>query len=322
MDLTDDQMLEMMRTMYTIRAFEQRATDLYNENWEMGNFLGALHSYEGQEAIATGVCAALGDGDYVFSTHRGHGHFIARGGDIKSMFAELLGKETGCSRGRGGSMHMFAPEKGLMGGNGIVGGGIPLALGPAFAATYRDSDRVTVSFFGDGAAGQGCFHEALNLAALWDLPVVFVCENNQIAVATPVSEAVCTGSVADRADGFGIPGITVDGNDPVEVHDAALGAVERARAGHGPTLIEAVCYRQKPHCMVIEEHRDEETLEEIAEEDPVPRFEERLMEAGIATDAQLEQMRGEILQTIHEAAQYGIEAPEPDPATVEEGVWV
>ncbi|MFO7947242.1 MAG: thiamine pyrophosphate-dependent dehydrogenase E1 component subunit alpha [Armatimonadota bacterium] len=321
MELTQQQMIEMMRTMYTIRAFEQQAIKLYNENWDMGNFLGALHSYEGQEAVATGTCMALREDDYVFSTHRGHGHFIAKGGDIRAMFAELLGKETGCSHGRGGSMHMFDPSKGLMGGNGIVGAGTPLALGPAFAAQYRATDQVTVSFFGDGASGQGCFHEALNLASLWNLPVIYVCENNQIAVNTPADEAICTDCIADRAVGFNMPGVTVDGNDPVEVYDAAAHAVERARRGEGPSLIEAVCFRQKPHCMVIQEHRDEATLEEIAEEDPVPRFEERLVDERIMTGETLQDMRREVIDIIQDAAQYAIDAPEPDPAAVEDGVW-
>lgn len=321
MELTQQQMIEMMRTMYTIRAFEQQAIKLYDDNWDMGNFLGALHSYEGQEAVATGTCMALREDDYVFSTHRGHGHFIAKGGDIRAMFAELLGKETGCSHGRGGSMHMFDPSKGLMGGNGIVGAGTPLALGPAFAAQYRATDQVTVSFFGDGASGQGCFHEALNLASLWNLPVIYVCENNQIAVNTPADEAVCTDRIADRATGFNMPGVTVDGNDPVEVYDAAAHAVERARRGEGPSLIEAVCFRQKPHCMVIQEHRDEATLEEIAEEDPVPRFEERLVDERIMTGETLQDMRREVIDIIQDAAQYAIDAPEPDPAAVEDGVW-
>ncbi|MFP3904752.1 MAG: thiamine pyrophosphate-dependent dehydrogenase E1 component subunit alpha [Armatimonadota bacterium] len=321
MELTQQQMSEMMRTMYTIRAFEQQAIELYNDNWDMGNFLGALHSYEGQEAVATGTCMALREDDYVFSTHRGHGHFIAKGGDIRSMFAELLGKETGCSHGRGGSMHMFDPSKGLMGGNGIVGAGTPLALGPAFAAQYCDTDQVTVSFFGDGASGQGCFHEALNLASLWNLPVIYVCENNQIAVNTPADEAVCTDCIADRAAGFNMPGVTVDGNDPVEVYEAAAEAVGRAREGEGPSLIEAVCFRQKPHCMVIQEHRDEATLEEIAEEDPVPRFEKRLVNEGLTTEETLQAMRREVIETIQDAAQYAIDAPEPDPDTVEDGVW-
>jgi len=319
---TEEQMKDMLRIMLTIRGFEETACALYVDNWESGNFLGALHSYEGQEAVATGACACLRDDDYVFSTHRGHGHFIAKGGDVKAMFAELLGKEAGCSRGRGGSMHMFDPEKGLMGGNGIVGGGIPLALGPAFAANYRGTDQVTVSFFGDGASSQGVFHESLNLAALWDLPLVFVCENNRYAVGTPASQGISVPNVSVRAAGYGCPGVTVDGDDPVAVYEAVSEAVAHARAGNGPSLVEAVTHRYSTHCMVMREGREQSELDEMKEHDPIPRFEQYLQQNGIISADEVQALRTEVSQLIEEAVAFGEDAPFPDPATVADGLWV
>ncbi len=312
----------MLRTMLTIRGFEATARALYTANWESGNFLGALHSYEGQEAVATGACACLRQDDYVFSTHRGHGHFIAKGGDIKAMFAELLGKEAGCSRGRGGSMHMFDPGKGLMGGNGIVGGGIPLALGPAFAANYLGSDQVTVTFFGDGASSQGVFHESFNLAALWDLPLIFVCENNRYAVGTPASQGISVPNLSVRAAGYGCPGVTVDGDDPVAVYEAVSEAIAHARAGNGPSLVEAVTHRHSTHCMVMRETREEPELDKMKEYDPIPRFEQRLQESGIIGADELTQLKEEVSQLIEAAVAFAENAAFPDPATVADGLWV
>ncbi len=319
---TKRQMKEMLRTMLTIRGFETTACRLYMESWEKGNFLGALHPYNGEEAVATGACACLRQDDYVFSTHRGHGHFIAKGGSVKAMFAELLGKEAGCSRGRGGSMHMFDPGVGLMGGNGIVGGGIPLSLGPAFAAQYRQTDQVTLSFFGDGASNQGVFHESMNLAALWDLPLIFVCENNRYAVGTPASQSVSVPNVSARAAGYGCPGVTADGDDPVAVFETVSEAAERARAGRGPSLVEAVTYRHRSHCMVIRESRDEGELEEMKRHDPIPAYEERLVAEKIMTTDELGKVKGEVDRLIEEAVAFAEAASYPDPATVEEGLWV
>lgn len=322
MKLGNDALRQMLRTMLRIRGFETTAKQLYQEYWDMGNFMGALHSYEGQEAVATGACACLRDDDYVFSTHRGHGHFIAKGGTVHEMMAELLGKETGCSRGRGGSMHMFKPEKGLMGGNGIVGGGIPLALGPAFAAKYRGTDQVTVTFFGDGASSQGVFHESMNMAALWDLPMVYVCENNCYAVNTRSSDAVSVPSVADRAAAYGCPGATVEGNDPLPVYQAVLKAIEHARAGHGPSLVEAKTYRMAPHCMVIRETRDEAELQAWAEKDPIALFEARLQAEGVMSAEEVKQTRAEVDAELAEAVEQAISAPYPDPARMAEDLWV
>jgi pyruvate dehydrogenase E1 component alpha subunit len=307
-----DELLHVLRLMYTIRLFEEHAKKLYRQHLLSGSFLGALHTYIGEEAVAVGVCVSLRRDDYIFSTHRGHGHFIAKGGDVKKLMAELLGKEDGCSRGRGGSMHLFAPEIGFLGGNGIVGAGIPLSIGAAYSAQYRDSDQVTVCFFGDGAASQGTFHESLNIASLWKLPVVFVCENNRYAVTTPVSETICVEDVAGRASGYGITGKVVDGNDVLEVHRVAQEAIERARVGGGPTLLECKTYRVDPHCMVISEFRKKEEREEWGKKDPILLFESRLKKESIADQKDFERLRREITAEIEEADTFAASSPFPD----------
>ena len=314
------ELMEMLRLMYTIRAFECKARELYEDNRMRGRFLGALHSYEGEEAVAVGACIGLRDDDYVFSTHRGHGHCIAKGADVGQMMAELLGKETGISKGRGGSMHMFNPQLGLMGGNGIVGGGIPLALGPAFAAQYRGTDQVSVCFFGDGGACQGNFHESLNLAALWALPVIYICENNQYAVTTPIAQTLASG-VAERASNYGCPGEAVDGMDVLAVREVVANAVDRAREGAGPTLIECKTYRYQPHCMVIPDRRDAAELETWHERDPILRFEKRLLDNQVATEEEQAQLRAEVQEAIERAAAFAEEGKLPDAHTVADYLW-
>lgn len=321
MDITREELRTMLRLMLTIRRFELKAQDLFREGLAVGEFLGALHSYEGEEAIAVGVCARLRDDDCVFSSHRGHGHAIAKGAQVRAMMAELLGKQTGISRGRGGSMHMFAPQIGLMGGNGIVGGGTPLALGPAFAAQYRGTDQVSVCFFGEGAASQGVFHESLNLASLWRLPVIYVCENNLWAATTPVCDGWPVADLAPRAESFGMSALTVDGNELLAVHAAAGEAVARARAGDGPTLIEAKTYRHRPHCMVIPEHRPEDERARWGELDPIPRFEGWLLAEGIISDVELADLRTEVEAELEAAARFARESPLPDPTGAAAYVW-
>ena len=304
--------LPMLELMYTIRFFEQRAKELYRE----GLVVGALHLYLGEEAVATGACTALRTDDPITSTHRGHGHCIAKDGDPGRMFAELLGKETGYSRGRGGSMHLFAPEIGLLGGNGIVGAGIPIATGAAYAAKYRGTDQVVVCFFGDGAANQGTFHEGLNMAALWQLPIVFVCENNHYAASTRFAEATCVPDVAGRAAGYGIPGEVVDGNDVLEVRASADAAVKRARHGGGPSLLECKTFRYEGHCMVLHDHRFRPPGEEESWRcrDPVDCFERTLLAAGIVTDDTLEQIRQRVREKLAVAEAFARDSPFPDPA--------
>src|SRR5438132_4167666 len=239
MDVGADTLRSLHRTMLTIRLFEQRVA----REFRTGEIPGFVHMYIGQEAVAAGVCANLGEGDYVTSTHRGHGHCIAKGCDLGRMMAEIYGRETGLCKGRGGSMHIADFSRGMLGANAIVGGGIALATGAALAARVRGSDQVAVSFFGDGAVNQGVFHESLNLAAIWTLPVLYVCENNGFAESTPASYATSVPDVAVRATAYGIAQAIADTRDVLAVHAAACEAVERARSGGGPTLLELKTYR-------------------------------------------------------------------------------
>jgi TPP-dependent pyruvate/acetoin dehydrogenase alpha subunit len=321
MSLSAPAQRELLRRMHLIRYFEEVATERYFASWKSGQFMGALHTYVGEEAIAVGACFDLRPDDYVVSTHRGHGHCIGKGADPARMMAELAGKQTGYSHGYGGSMHIFAPELGLLGGNGIVGGGLPLAAGAAFTCQYLETDRVTLCFFGDGASKQGTFHEAFNLAALWDLPVVYVCENNCYAATTPVADSCPVGDIAALAAGYGRPREVVDGNDVLAVREAARTAIERARNGGGPTLLEAKTYRMKPHCMVIRETRDQCELDEWEARDPIAQFARQLVEAGVLTAEEVAAVRGEACATMAAAAQFAEDSPWPDPARVAEVLW-
>ncbi len=322
-DVSKETMLDMLRVMYLIRGFELKMQDLFQAKALAGDFLGALHSYEGEEAVAAGVGACLRKDDYVFSTHRGHGHAIAKGLDLNGMVAELLGKETGSSRGRGGSMHLFDPEIGLMGGNGIVGGGLVLALGSAYSALYRGTDQVTVCFFGDGAASQGSFHESLNMAAIEKYPILYVCENNMYAATTPVSKNCPLENIADRAAAFGFPGKAVDGNDVLAVYEVASEAIARARAGDGPTLVECKTYRHRPHCMAFSDSEDRgtEEIEAWKARDPIPRLESRLLADNAATRDQVDRLRAEVQTCLTEAVEFGMNSEFPSPETVAHGLW-
>ena len=315
--LDNDRLAEMLKLMYTIRQFEEKAKELFRQ----GLIYGALHSYVGQEAVAVGACMAIGKDDFVVSTHRGHGHCIAKGADPKRMMAELLGRETGYSKGRGGSMHIFSPEEGLLGGNGIVGGGLPIALGAAFSAQYRGSGQVTLCFFGEGAASQGTFHEAMNLASLWRLPAIYICENNLYAATTPVSDSAPIENIGDRASAYGCPGRVVDGNDVLSVYEAVQEAVTRAKTGEGPTLIECKTFRFYPHCMVIPEHRSKDEVEEWKRKDPILRFEKRLLEDNVIVPDEQEKVKREVENAIEEAVDFAKESPYPGVETVAEGLW-
>lgn len=295
--------------MLLIRRFEEKVKELYND----GRIVGAIHLYIGQEAVAVGVCEALKKRDYIFSTHRGHGHAIAKGCRIDRIMAELMGRETGLSRGHGGSMHLFDPDRGLMGGNGIVGAGIPLALGAAFSAQYRTTDQVAVAFFSDGAANQGVFAESLNLAALFRLPVIFVCENNQYAATTPVRRSFAKLAIAERAESYGVPGVTVDGNDVEAVHQAAVEAVRRARGGGGPSLIDCETYRLEPHCGIIPDQREKGEREAWRTRDPILRYREKLEREGILTAGEIKSMEGEIAALLARAVEFAETSPWPDP---------
>jgi len=320
-DLSKQKMIEMLRTMYLIRRFELRMQELFKEKALAGDFLGALHSYEGQEAVASGVGACLRRDDYVFSTHRGHGHAIAKGAPLERIVAELLGKETGCSRGRGGSMHLFDVDVGLMGGNGVVGGGLPLALGTAYSALYRGTDQVTVCFFGEGAASQGSFHESLNMAALEKYPLIYVCENNLYAATTHVSRNCPIPNIGDRAAAYGMPGRVVDGNAVWAVYEAAAEAIRWARSGKGPTLLECKTYRHRPHCMVIPEHRRADELDHWKANDPIDRLETKLLADRLATRDDLDRLIFEVDGRLDEAIAFGKRSPFPKVETVAEGLW-
>jgi pyruvate dehydrogenase E1 component alpha subunit len=329
---------EMLRKMYRIRYFEERLKKFYDYSGyypissavaaaktaddlltcvsydfaSSGLIGGAVHLYIGQEAVAVGICAHLTDEDAVVSTHRGHGHAIAKGADLKRMLAELMGRDTGYCHGCGGSMHIFSPEIGLMGGNGIVGAGMPIALGPAFAAKYRGTDAVSVAFFGEGGANQGTFHESLNLAALWKLPVLFVCENNLYANDTPVALSLPTRDMAPRAAGYGVPGVVVDGQDVMAVYEASGEAVTRARAGGGPTLIEAKTYRFEGHCGVSSGHQNPDECAEWCRRDPIALFEQRLTADATMGEADMQALRDEVMAEVDEAEAFAKSSPWPE----------
>lgn len=300
-------------TAFTIRRFEEAVRDLL----EMGRLDGLAHLSIGHEAVATGICAALRPDDTISSTHRGHGHLIAKGGDLERMFAELFGRETGYCHGRGGSMHIADLDLGILGANGIVGGGIPLAMGAAFAHQRQGTDRVSVAFFGDGGVNQGAFHESLNLAAVWQLPAIFVCENNGYAASVPQAKHQRNPTIADRAIGYGMPGVTVDGNDIFAVYEAATEAVERARSGGGPTLIECKTYRHYAHAGLRADDRPQDEVAAWRERDPV-------LALGHLYDAMAndrEQIERRIDSQIEQVIASAEAAPIPDPAEMERGVY-
>lgn len=304
---------ELYTAAFTIRRFEEAVRDLL----QMGRLDGFAHLSIGHEAVAVGVCAALRPDDTISSTHRGHGHLIAKGGDLERMFAELFGRETGYCHGRGGSMHIADLDLGILGANGIVGGGIPLAMGAAFAHQRQGTDRVSVAFFGDGGVNQGAFHESLNLAAVWQLPAIFVCENNGYAASVPQAKHQRNSTIADRAIGYGMPGVTVDGNDILAVYEAASEAVERARSGGGPTLLECKTYRHYAHSGAGADIRSADEIAEWRERDPVLSL-ARLYDEVAGDREEIERrIDGQIEQAIASAES----APIPDPAEMERGVY-
>ncbi|KAB2668021.1 MAG: dehydrogenase, partial [Verrucomicrobia bacterium] len=306
-------LLALYRRMQTIRVCEERLA----KSHQRGLVHGACHTYVGQEAIAVGVCAHLSAADAVFSTHRGHGHALAKGLDPGRLFAELYGRETGCSGGRGGSMHLFAPEIGMMGTSGIVGPCILQAAGAGYSFRLLKTDRVAVAFFGDGAVNNGAFHEGVNMAALWKLPVLFVCENNQFATEVPFACSAGNPGVANRAASYGLPGAEVDGNDVLAVRRVAGEAVERARAGGGPTLLECKTYRTRPHSEGMGDftYRTREEVEAWKARCPILRLREKLLGEGIVDDDALGAIDREIAGLAEAAHAFAEGSPWPDPAT-------
>ena len=310
---TSDKLLSLYRNMLQIRRTEEQLAKLY----AAGLVHGACHTYVGEEAIATGVCAHLRPGDMVFSTHRGHGHALAKGVSPAALIAELLGRETGVSHGRGGSMHLFSPEVGMMGTSGIVGPCILQATGAAYAFKLKGLDNVGVAFFGDGASNNGAFHEGINMAGAWDLPAIFVCENNFYATEIAYKSVTRNPEVATKAASFGIPGIAVDGNDVLAVYQAAEEAVARARAGKGPTLIECKTYRTRAHSEGMRDagYRTLEEIEAWKKRDPVAMFRQKLLEDEEAGEPELVAIETDVQNTVTSAAQFAQQSPYPEPAS-------
>jgi TPP-dependent pyruvate/acetoin dehydrogenase alpha subunit len=319
MGLRPEKRLDMLRSMQTIRRFEERASDDYRS----GAIYGAVHCYIGEEAVAVGICAALNADDQIISTHRGHGHCIAKGADLQRMMAELYGRQTGYCKGKGGSMHIADFSIGMLGANGIVAGGIPIVTGAGLAAQLEGKSRVAVSFFGDGASNAGPFHESINIAAKWKLPMLYVCENNLWSATTPAADTLAHIDVAARAAGYGIPGVIVDGNDVLAVYAAAEAAVDRARAGDGPTLIECKTYRWRGHTERIEDvdPRPPEEIEAWRRKDPIQRLVTSLQEQALLSDEGWQKMDEEILAAIEQAVRFAADSPFPDPATAVEDVF-
>jgi len=317
-DLAREKMVEMYRKMVEIRFFEEKVFELYARNLVPGT----IHLYAGEEAVAVGVCSNLRKDDYITSTHRGHGHCIAKGADLRRTMAEILGKKTGYCKGKGGSMHIADFSIGMLGATAVVGAGIPIAVGAGLSISLKGEDRVVVCFFGDGASNQGTFHEGINMASIWKLPVLFVCENNLYAMGTRQSMAMAIENVADRAAAYGIPGVVVDGNDVLAVYEVACKAVERARKGEGPTLIECKTYRQKGHSRVDPaRYRPKEEVEAWLLKDPIKRFREKLLKENILGEVEIRQIENEVLGEIEEAVKFAIESPLPDPEEALEDVY-
>jgi pyruvate dehydrogenase E1 component alpha subunit len=302
-------LLEIYRKMVAVRVFEETAADLFLK----GQLPGFLHSYIGEEAVAVGVCVHLTPQDMITSTHRGHGHAVAKGARLDMMMAELFAKKTGYCHGKGGSMHIADLDLGILGANGIVGAGVPIATGAALAQKMRGSDRVTVAFFGDGGSNTGAFHEGVNMAAVWNLPVVFVCENNQYAESTPRGVHQKVKDIAQRAMAYDIPGVVADGMDAFDVYQKAGEAIERARTGGGPSLVEAKTYRFMGHYVGDPQtYRTKEEVEQWKRRDPIAMFRTRVVEAGQVTAAELDAIDAELKREMEAAVEFARQSPEPE----------
>jgi len=317
---TADQVRDMHRRMVRIRHFEEEAGKLT----ETGKIPGALHLYVGEEAVAAGVMVHLTDDDQITSTHRGHGHLVAKGGDFRSMYAELFAKATGYCKGKGGSMHVSDLSLGMLGANGIVAGSIPIAVGAAFANHYRGTDRVTVCFFGDGASNEGAFHEAANMAGLYRLPVVFVCENNMYGEYTAQHRHQAITDVADRAAGYGMPGVVTDGMDALAVFEAAGQAIARCRRGDGPSIVECKTYRFYDHVGVTGmriPYREQSEVDEWRGRDAIASIELYLIEQGLLGPEAIAAVHAAVLDEIAEAIDFAEASPEPDVGTLTDDVY-
>jgi TPP-dependent pyruvate/acetoin dehydrogenase alpha subunit len=318
MSLSHQMLLEMYRRMLRIREFEIAASDLFRR----GQVKGTVHPYIGQEASGVGVCMALRQDDLIAGTHRSHGHNIAKGADTAKMMAEILGRETGYCKGRGGSMHIAAFETGSLGALAVVGSGIPLAVGAGLAFKLRGEDRVAVPFTGEGGTNTGNWHEGMNMAAIWNLPVIFVLENNRYAVSTNVEDMIKVKDLSLRAQAYGIPGVRVDGFDAIAVYEAAVAAVARARRGDGPTLLVTECYRLEGHYAGEPEvYRSRDEVNEYWQREPLGRFRRDMTAAGTVTDAELDAIDVEVKQEIAAAVEFAKNSPAPDPVTAMEYIY-
>jgi pyruvate dehydrogenase E1 component alpha subunit len=309
---------EMYRKMLEIRSFEEKVFELYGQNLVPGT----IHLYAGEEAVAVGVCSCLRKDDYITSTHRGHGHCIAKGAELKRTMAEILGKKTGYCKGKGGSMHIADFAVGMLGATAVVGAGLPIAVGAALSAKLRKTDQVAACFFGEGASNQGTFHESINMASAWTLPVIFVCENNLYAMGTRQSRIMNLEDIADRAASYGIPGVKVDGNDVLAVFEASQKAVDRARRGDGPTLVECKTYRHKGHSRVDPaKYRPKEEVEQWMARDPLRRFKETLLQNSLFSEAELRGVEEKVAGGIEEAVKFALQSPYPAPEEALEDVY-
>ncbi|RCW44130.1 MULTISPECIES: thiamine pyrophosphate-dependent dehydrogenase E1 component subunit alpha [unclassified Halanaerobium] len=318
-----DKMIQMLEDMMVIREFESTVQKHFAE----GEIPGFVHLYLGEEAVAVGACNALEEKDYITSTHRGHGHLLARGGDVNKMMAEIFGKATGYNKGKGGSMHIADVSLGILGANGIVGAGLPIAAGSGITSQILDTGAVTLCFFGDGASNRGTFHEAINLASIWNLPVVFVCENNMYAISMPQyrsdgRKGQNIKDVSDRAVAYGISGVTVDGNDVMAVNEAVTEAVKKARNGGGPSLVECKTYRHRGHFEGDPTvYRSDEELEEWKKKDPISRFKNLLKDQELLDDAEYDELKEKVEARIKEAVDFSQNSPDPDPSEVTTDVY-
>ncbi len=318
LDLPKQKLAEMLRKMVEIRFFEEKVFELYGQNLVPGT----IHLYAGEEAVAVGVCSVLEKTDYLTSTHRGHGHCIAKGADLSRTMAEILGKQTGYCKGKGGSMHIADFAIGMLGATAVVGAGLPIAVGAGLSAKLRGTKQVVACFFGEGASNQGTFHESLNIASVWGLPVVFVCENNLYAMGTRQSRVMNIENIADRASAYGFPGMMVDGNDVVAVYEASAIAVERARRCEGPTLIECKTYRRRGHSRVDPaKYRPKDEVQEWLGKDPIKLFKERLIQGNIFSEGEIVSVEKEVETRIEEAVRFALDSPFPMPTEALQDVY-
>jgi acetoin:2,6-dichlorophenolindophenol oxidoreductase subunit alpha len=321
-DIDRDTLMLMLRRMWMIRNFELKVMEVH----AAGEFGGAAHPYIGEEAVAVGACAALKDTDYIAGTHRSHGHPIAKGGRVDKAMAELYGRVDGYCKGKGGSMHLADYSIGILGESGILGSSVPVAVGAALAAYIKGEDFVSLSFFGDGASNQGALHESMNLASVWNLPVIFVCENNQYAVTTSYADTVAVEHVSDRASAYNMPGLLVDGQDAIAMYEATAAAVKRARAGEGPTLIEGLTYRFEEHSLGLGrvargEYRTQEEIDSWRKRDPLDILESTLIAQGIATREECDAVKDETIDEVEKATDFARNSPFPEPEDLFDDMW-